>query len=462
MFAALLALLLIGPTTDWHPLRTDGTIDARVHGIWQTRGYGMVMDVGAHEVRVYNVGRAGCLPDEETAYYVNNGLEVFSRAGDVLRVAYRPTNSTVYTTDRIDALPAACATPPSDSPTEVFDYLWHSMDEYYAFFELRGIDWDARRAAIAPRIRDGMSDEDLFDALSDLLDGFNDGHLTLNAEIDGAERSYSTRRSKVLADALKRGFKAQTEIETEGEFSGRWFFGNRRMIRETVLDSTTVGRASGGNIVWGRRGRIGYIVLGGMMGFAEDGDESLAGDIAGAHVGMNAALTDLADTDAIVFDLAFNQGGYDEISLAIASHFANEPTLGLTKYAFMNEADTRQAFTVEPTPGVRYLKPVTLLTSDLTVSAAETFTMEMRALPNVTHVGEPTNGALSDILFRPLPNGWTLELSHEVYLDAEGELWENRGIPPDVPITVFALDDLGSYVSTVTGVMDWLNATLDS
>jgi len=461
MRSVLLAFLLVSPTTDWHPLRVDGAIDARVQGIWQTRGYGMVMDVGPDEVHVYNVGRAGCIEDEETAYYFNNGLEVFSRAGDVLRVAYRPANSTVYTADRLEALPTACATPPSNSPTEVFDYLWHSMDEFYAFFELRGIDWEARRNQIAPRIRDDMSDEELFDALSDLLDGFEDGHLSLSAEIDGEPRGYSTRSPKVLSDALTRGFEAQDEIETQGEFSSRWFFGNRRTIQGTVLDSVSVGRASGGNIVWGRRGRIGYIVLGGMMGFAEDGDESLAGDIAGAHAGMNTALTDLADTDAIVFDLAFNQGGYDEISLAIASHFANAPTLGLTKFAFMNEAGTRQSFTVEPASGVRYLKPVTLLTSDLTVSAAETFTMEMRALPTVTHVGETTNGALSDILFRPLPNGWTLELSHEVYLDAEGELWENRGIPPTVPITVFTLDDLGSYVSTVTGLMDWLNVTVD-
>ncbi|MEO0557674.1 MAG: S41 family peptidase [Bacteroidota bacterium] len=461
MLALLLAVFLVSPITDWHPLRTDGAVDERVHGIWQTRGYGMVIEVNANEVRVYNVGRAGCMPDDETAYYFNNGLEVFSRAGDVLQIAYRPTNSTVYTADRVDALPEACETLPGDSPMEVFDYLWASMDEYYAFFELRGIDWDARRAEIAPRIRDDMSDAELFDALSDLLEGFNDGHLALNATIDGTERSYNTRRSKVLSDALTRGFEAQDEIEIQGEFSTLWFFANRRTIRETVLDSASVGRASGGNIVWGRRGRIGYIVLGGMMGYADDQDDSLSGELAGVHAGMNAALTDLADTDAIVFDLAFNQGGYDEVSLAIAAHFANEPTLGLTKYAFAHEADTRQSFTVEPAAGVRYLKPVALLTSDLTVSAAETFTMHMRALPNVTHVGEPTNGALSDILFRPLPNGWTLELSHEVYLDAEGELWENRGIPPEVHIPVFTLDDLDSYISTVTGLLDWLNATID-
>ncbi len=64
--------------------------------------------------------------------------------------------------------------------------------------------------------------------------------------------------------------------------------------------------------------------------------------------------------------------------------------------------------------------------------------LSLRALPQVTHVGEPTRGALSDALEKRLPNGWVVQLSNETYLDAEGRHWEGRGIMPDRAITVFA------------------------
>ena len=69
-----------------------------------------------------------------------------------------------------------------------------------------------------------------------------------------------------------------------------------------------------------------------------------------------------------------------------------------------------QPFHVEPSKRARYLGPVYLLTSDVTLSAAEVFALYMRALPNVIHVGETTRGAFSDMIEKPLPNGWTLSL----------------------------------------------------
>jgi carboxyl-terminal processing protease len=83
------------------------------------------------------------------------------------------------------------------------------------------------------------------------------------------------------------------------------------------------------------------------------------------------------------------------------------------------------------------------------MSAAEGFTLTMRAFPTVTHAGETTRGALSDLLERPLPNGWTLTLSNEVVLDADGESWERRGIPPDLPMDVFESGNLDGRVDAI-------------
>jgi carboxyl-terminal processing protease len=81
------------------------------------------------------------------------------------------------------------------------------------------------------------------------------------------------------------------------------------------------------------------------------------------------------------------------------------------------------------------------MTSNVTVSAAEILTLAMRALPNVTHVGETTRGSLSDMLAKRLPNGWSVTLSNEVYLDAHGKGWEGAGIAPSLAIPVFIGDD---------------------
>ncbi len=76
------------------------------------------------------------------------------------------------------------------------------------------------------------------------------------------------------------------------------------------------------------------------------------------------------------------------------------------------------------------------MTSGVTVSAAEIFALCLRALGNVTHVGQATRGSLSDNLWKRLPNGWSLSLSNEVYADADGRRWEGKGIPPQVRLEV--------------------------
>jgi carboxyl-terminal processing protease len=99
------------------------------------------------------------------------------------------------------------------------------------------------------------------------------------------------------------------------------------------------------------------------------------------------------------------------------------------------------------------------MTSNVTVSAAEIFTMAMRALPNVTHVGQTTRGSLSDVLTKRLPNGWTVTLSNEVYLDAAGKAWEGLGIPPQTLIQVFAQSEpVAAPLRAIKALVDCIRA----
>jgi hypothetical protein len=114
-----------------------------------------------------------------------------------------------------------------------------------------------------------------------------------------------------------------------------------------------------------------------------------------------------------------------------------------------------QPFYATPSKRARYLGPVYLLTSDVTVSAGEIFTLLMRALPNVVHVGGTTRGALSDTTEVKLPNNWSLVLPMEVYVDREGQNYEVRGIPPQEKIDLFPPQNLaGAHARAVLALME--------
>jgi carboxyl-terminal processing protease len=154
----------------------------------------------------------------------------------------------------------------------------------------------------------------------------------------------------------------------------------------------------------------------------------------------------------LIVDVSFNGGGSDLISLQLAGRFADRTRLALTKQwhrpqgrlpqgrlpqGRLPQERLPQAWEVAPLGAQRYLKPVYVLTSDLTGSAGETFTLMMRAFPHVIHAGQSTQGALSDILERPLGGGFSVTFSNEIVLDAAGASWEVRGITPTLPVRLF-------------------------
>ncbi|MBL8967249.1 MAG: S41 family peptidase, partial [Spirochaetaceae bacterium] len=148
---------------------------------------------------------------------------------------------------------------------------------------------------------------------------------------------------------------------------------------------------------------------------------------------LEEILCELEGAEALVMDLRFNGGGRDGHSLAILSRLVAERTLAWTKEARSGPGWTPQASRyVEPSQGRRWTKPIYVLTSGLTASAAETFALGLSARPGVVFVGEPSAGIFSDMLPRRLPNGWIATLSNERYRGPDGSRPEGLGIRPGV------------------------------
>ena len=69
----------------------------------------------------------------------------------------------------------------ANDPVGNFEQLWKIIDERYCFLEEKGIDWDAVHDKYGKLVKPGISDDDLFDILSQMLYELKDGHVNLSS-----------------------------------------------------------------------------------------------------------------------------------------------------------------------------------------------------------------------------------------------------------------------------------------
>jgi carboxyl-terminal processing protease len=140
--------------------------------------------------------------------------------------------------------------------------------------------------------------------------------------------------------------------------------------------------------------------------------------------------------------VSFNFGGYDAAGLTIAGYFTDKPFKAFTKYTFQNGVfHEGSEFTISPSGQYNFTKPVYVLTTDITRSAAESFVMQMKALPNVKVVGTKTLGIISDMLGKTIGK-YYLTVSNEKYVTPKGETYEVKGVDVDIKLTVFPKDNM--------------------
>jgi C-terminal processing protease CtpA/Prc len=170
-----------------------------------------------------------------------------------------------------------------------------------------------------------------------------------------------------------------------------------------------------------------------VAGFAETEDH--AKNITAFDESLNKIFGQLAPGEPLVIDIRFNGGGYDDYSLMITGRLTDTPKVAFLKQPRIqgtHQYGTLHVRHVFPASGPHATGPVILLTSGLTYSGAEIFTMATMQFANVIRVGEPTAGCLSDVLEFKLPNGWAMGVSNERYFTFDGICYEDTGVPPHV------------------------------
>jgi len=75
-----------------------------------------------------------------------------------------------------------------NNPRGNFEALWRIIDEHYCFFDYKkqayGLDWNAVYTKYAPQFHDGMTEEQTFEVLTNMLGELKDGHVNLYAPFD--------------------------------------------------------------------------------------------------------------------------------------------------------------------------------------------------------------------------------------------------------------------------------------
>lgn len=155
---------------------------------------------------------------------------------------------------------------------------------------------------------------------------------------------------------------------------------------------------------------------------------------------FDEAIRFLRGADAYILDIRTNGGGAAEGVAYLISHFM-EPDKTLMK--FYSARGNNETKTLKTLPAGRLEpKPLYLLTSKGSFSAAEEFAAHVKNFKLGTLVGETTGGGGNNNEFFPTPQGFVVSISYgRAEHPATGRSWEGEGIVADVQVPASAALD---------------------
>lgn len=157
-----------------------------------------------------------------------------------------------------------------------------------------------------------------------------------------------------------------------------------------------------------------------------------------AYAAAAAAMNFVSNSNAVILDLRYNDGGSDSMIRFICGYLFSE-NKHLINFDIRAEGKTVQSYSADYVPGRRLTEqPVYVLTSGSTSSAAEEFTFDLRNLERATVVGDTTGGAGHTVVSKTFEfGGFRLRiwLPHgRAYNPENNEGWEGVGVAPHIAV----------------------------
>lgn len=281
-----------------------------------------------------------------------------------------------------------------NNPKGNFEALWTILDEHYCFFKEKSVDWNEVHDRYAAKVSNNMTPQELFDVCADMLNELRDGHTNLIA-------SFNTSYYRKWWSDYPQNYSA-------------------RLIEEHYL-----------NFNYRTVGGIDYAILPENIGYMRYG--SFANPIGEGNLDYILAYFNVCA--GLIIDVRDNGGGMLTNVETIVRRFITERMLaGYISHKTGPGHDafsTPYAYYYDPAEKGRIMwgKPVVVLASRGTFSAANNFVSVMKSIPGVKIVGAVTGGGSGMPYNSEIPNGWGVRFSACSMLDPEGVSTEN-GVEP--------------------------------
>jgi C-terminal peptidase prc len=347
--------------------------------------------------------------------------------------------------------------------------MWSTVKDNYLYPDFNGVNWEDIYQEFLPRVQAGLTIQDFYAAMSEMIGRLNDEHsaflnpqqvaeqearysgdfhyvgigvvtmsvperrrLTIGAVFPGspAEKAGLRTHDNILQidgvpiidekedrRSLLRGPEG-SQVTLTVQYPGeqpRQVTITRRAVQGSMPTPHQVLITPGGK-------RVGYILL---LTFE---DENIPN-------GVRQALKDLSrdgPLDGLIVDVRLNPGGASTIFENTISFFVQGAVGSIVNR--QEKIPVRvKGEDIQGSQGV----PLVVLTGQRTSSFGEIFAGVLQDLGRATIVGETTDGNVELLEVYPLQDGSRLWLAHDTYrpLNHPDLVWEKSGIIPDIKVS---------------------------
>lgn len=298
-----------------------------------------------------------------------------------------------------------CEDAPQNDNVGNFEALWQVMDERYCFFNEKVVDWNEVHDRYRPQVV-GADKYQLFEVCSNMLAELKDGHVNLSSAWDvGRNWSWKEDYPDNFYENLYKRY-----MGTDYRIAGGIYY--------RILD-----------------GNVGYVRLPSFS--IEPGDGNI-----------DEVLFYLMSCQGLIIDVRNNGGGLISAAEKMSARFTDKEVLvGYMQHKTgkgHNDFSERQPVKIKPGKGIRWHKPVCVLTNRSVYSAANDFCLYMKGIAHsgqcsIKLVGDTTGGGAGMPFSSELPNGWLVRFSACPTFDTAGKSVEH-GIDPDIKSEITTSD----------------------
>ena len=335
-------------------------------GWYEMTGYGNVLHVDGDDITSHYVTTSTCV----TGDTIDNELPVDHADDDGVITVDLVGPTTDYRLIPL-ASPLTCQSDEDDTLLALDEVF----TTHYPFFDQRDFDWPNAMTELRAAVEadPGSFDEVFAEQLVEL----GDGHTTFEGlDIDPDIDAFGLPDITTLTD-LETAIGAELDRVLAS-------------VDDITADET-------GSVAWGRLDAdTGYLIMVAFEGISGTEGDPVA-DRAALRAALDQAIADLGDVDRLVVDMRFNVGGYEDLATTAAGYFVNEPTPAYRKWAHAQPEPFVQTVIIEP-EGAFFDGQIAVITSPITASAAEAFTLAMTEVADAAVVGNPSFGEFSDAI----------------------------------------------------------------